>query len=142
MTSRNLENLVKTGNLQAEPFDLNEFNSLVRSADARLADARNTELSIESRFDLAYNAAHALSLAALRRLGYRSKNRYTVFQCIPHTLGIGPEIWRVLALCHERRNRAEYEGHIDFDEQLVNECLAAAEALSAAIHELDDAGKP
>ena len=53
MTSHNLENLVKTGNLQAEPFDLNEFNSLVRSADPRLAEARNAELSIESRFELA-----------------------------------------------------------------------------------------
>lgn len=41
-----------------------------------LHDARQTMLSIESRFDLAYNAAHAGALAALRTHGYRSENRY------------------------------------------------------------------
>ena len=62
---------------------------------ARLADAHNDALSLESRFDLAYNAAHALSLAALRRGGYRARHRYIVFQVLPHTLGLGPEVWRV-----------------------------------------------
>jgi hypothetical protein len=66
--------------------------------------------SLESRFDLAYNAAHALPLAALRRTGYRAANRHIVFQVFPHTLGVGPEVWRVLARCHELRNRGEYEG--------------------------------
>jgi hypothetical protein len=36
-----------------------------------LADAENREKAFERRFDLADNAAHALSLAALRRSGYR-----------------------------------------------------------------------
>ena len=26
------------------------------------------------------------------------------------TLGLGPEVWRVLAKCHDMRNRSEYEG--------------------------------
>jgi hypothetical protein len=66
MTSPNLKNLVKTGQLKREPGDQREFDGLVRSARARLADARKHALSIESRFDLAYNSAHALGLAALR----------------------------------------------------------------------------
>lgn len=81
MTSQHLENLVKIGNLKSEPADQIEFNGLLRSAKARLTDARNTSLSIESRFDLAYNASHAMALAALRWHGYRSENRYIVFQC-------------------------------------------------------------
>jgi len=36
-------------------------------------------LSLESCFDLAYNPAHALALAALRWNGYRSDNRYIFF---------------------------------------------------------------
>jgi len=36
---------------------------------------RSGHLSLEGRFDLAYNAAHALALAALRHRGYRSDNR-------------------------------------------------------------------
>lgn len=136
MTSQNLENLVKTGYLKREPGDRKEFDGLVRSARVRLADAHNNTLSIESRFDLAYNAAHALALAALRWHGYRSDKRYTVFQCVPHTLDLGPEVWRVLTLCHDRRNLAEYEGHIEIDEQLVNDLLQAADGLVKKIEVL------
>ena len=87
MTSPELENLVAMGVLKREPYRASEFEGLVRSAEARLPDATNTTLSNESRFDLAYNAAHALSLAALRAKGYRSDNRYAVFQVLPQTLG-------------------------------------------------------
>lgn len=136
MTSQNLENLVKAGRLKREPGDQKEFDGLVRSACARLTDARNRTLSIESRFDLAYNAAHALALSALRWHGYRSDKRYTVFQCVPHTLGLGPEVWRVLTLCHDRRNLAEYEGHLEIDEQLVADLLQAADRLLEKIETL------
>jgi hypothetical protein len=64
MTSPELENLVRTGKLKREPPATGEIEGLRRSGEARLADAPRPELSIESRFDLAYNAAHVLSLAA------------------------------------------------------------------------------
>jgi hypothetical protein len=75
MTSPELENLVKIGQLKREPPAAGEVEGLQRSGEARLSDAANPDLSLESRFDLAYNAAHALALAALRRQGYRSGNR-------------------------------------------------------------------
>jgi len=78
--------------LKAEPPDRREFEGLKRSGHARLRDAKNRSLSIESRFDLAYNAAHSLCLAALRWHGYRPEHRYIVFQLLPHTLGLGPDI--------------------------------------------------
>jgi len=123
MTSLQLNNLVKTGSLKAEPGSQTEFDGMLRSGRARLIDAPNETLSIESRFDLAYNAAHALALAALRWYGYRSENRYIVFQVLPHTLGIAPEVWRVLAMCHQRRNLAEYEGHLEVDAQLISDLI-------------------
>src|SRR5450830_1460843 len=89
--------------LTAEPPDAREFAGLMRSGLARLADAQVAQLSLESRFDLAYNAAHAMCLAALRWHGYRSSNRFIVFQVLPHTLELGPEVWRVLAKGHEIR---------------------------------------
>jgi len=110
MTSKELENLAKTGKLKIEPGDRQEFDGLLRSAHARLADAKIESLSIESRFDLACNASHALALAALRWHGYRSENRYLVFQALQHTAGLGPELWRVLSLCHDRRNRTGETG--------------------------------
>ena len=133
MTSQNLENLVKTGSLKSEPASQGEFNGLLRSAKARLTDAGNASLAIESRFDLAYNASHALALAALRWHGYRSDNRYIVFQCLQHTLDVKPEVWRVLAQCHQRRNVAEYEGHLEVSDQLLAELIAAANLLQTKV---------
>ena len=127
MTSANLENLVDAGQLKREPGDQSEFDGLVRSGRARLKDARHDTLSLEGRFDLAYNAAHALSLAALRWHGYRSGNRYMVFQCLPHTLGVGPETWRLLTQCHNIRNTGEYEGFLDITEQVVRSLIEAAD---------------
>lgn len=92
MTSRQFANLVDIGQIKPEPANPQEFAGLLRSGKARLADAGVESLSLEGRFDLAYNAAHALSLAALRRHGYRSENRYIVFQCLQHTIGAPPEV--------------------------------------------------
>ena len=119
MANEKLDNLVKIGKLKAEDSTDEEVDGLIRSGLARLADSRNKTLSIESRFDLAYNAAHALSLAALRLTGYRSENRYLVFQCLQHTLELPDEQWRVLDQAHRKRNIAEYEGDVDVDEHLV-----------------------
>ena len=121
------------GSLQAEPPDEREIAGLRRSALARLNDARNESNSLEGRFDLVYNAAHALSLAALRHCGFRSKNRYVVLQVLPHTLGLGPDVWRVLAKGHQIRNGAEYEGELDIDERLVADLITACEAVAARL---------
>ena len=134
-----LDNLVRIGQLKAEPPAQAEFDGLVRSGQVRLADAANAVLSLESRFDLAYNAAHALCLAALRRQGYRARHRYIVFQVLPHTLGLGPEVWRVLDKCHHMRNVAEYEGALDVDERIVADLVAACEMVMTTIDELTQA---
>ncbi len=136
MTSH-LDNLTgQSGPLAKEPPDQNEFNGLKRSGFARLHDAANTELSLESRFDLAYNAAHALCLAALRSHGFRAKHRYIVFQVVPHTLGLGPEVWRILAKAHDTRNLGEYEGDLNVDERLVTDLVVAAQTVAAAVQQL------
>ncbi len=131
------ENLCGPGkSLKAEPPDAAEFAGLKRSAQARLKDALNKNISLESRFDLAYNAAHALSLAALRSHGYRPSNRYIVFQLLPHTRGLGPEVWRVLSKCHDIRNLGEYEGDLNVDERIVADLIAACQSVSAKVDAL------
>lgn len=129
-----LENLTGPGKaLRAEPPDAAEIDGLLKTGSARLKDASNPQLSLESRFDLAYNASHALCLAALRRQGYRSSQRYIVFQVLPHTLGLGPEVWRVLDKCHNTRNLGEYEGLLDIDERLVTDLVKATQAVADAL---------
>ncbi|MFM7848881.1 MAG: hypothetical protein ACK5QH_06275 [Rubrivivax sp.] len=126
-----LDNLCGPGKpLRQEPVDARECENLVLSGRRRLLDAQNKALSIESRFDLAYNAAHALSLAALRRMGYRSGNRYIVFQVLQHTVGLGPEVWRVLSRCHDIRNLSEYEGGLDISDRLVDDLIIATQKVA------------
>lgn len=132
-----LDNLAGPGKpLKAETPDAREFDGLKRSGHARLKDALNPSLSIESRFDLAYNAAHAFCLAALRWSGYRSTNRYLVFQLLPHTLGLGPAVWRVLAKCHDVRNLAEYEGELNVDDRIVLDLVAACQVVAEKVDAL------
>src|SRR5881396_1057436 len=132
-----LEGLCGQGQpLHKEAPDAKEFAGLEQSGLRRLTDAENEALSLESRFDLAYNAAHALCLAALRHTGYRATNRYIVFQVLPHTLGLGPEVWRVLARCHDVRNRGEYEGDLYVDERLLTDLIHACKIVAAALHKL------
>ena len=129
MASPELENLLKVGKLKREPPSREEIAGLLESAAERLADAGRADLAYASRFDLAYNAAHALALAALRSAGYRSDNRYLVFQALAHTAAMPAEKWRVLAKAHERRNFAEYEGQLERDERLLAELIAIAKEL-------------
>lgn len=137
------ENLSGPGKpLKEELPDAREFAGLKRSGHSRLQDAQNTSLSLESRFDLAYNAAHALCLAALRWHGYRSTNRYIVFQLLPHTLQLGPEVWRVLSKCHEIRNLGEYEGDMNIDERIVTDLIAACQAVAAKVNTLGPISAP
>lgn len=121
---KNLDNLVKINKLKAESADAAEFAGMLRAGETKLNDAQIKGLSEDSQFSLAYGAAHALSLAALRWHGYRSDSRYLVFQCLQHTLGLEKAKWRVLDKCHNARNLAEYEGHLEIDQQLLKELIS------------------
>ncbi|MCY1389928.1 hypothetical protein D9M71_47380 [compost metagenome] len=132
-TLDSLENLVRSGAIKAEPADRKECEGLMRSAGARLKDAHAQTLSNSSRFDLAYNAVHALALTALRLHGYRSDRRYLVFQCLFHTLSLDRISVRLFSHCHDRRNLAEYEGYLDENEALLAELLAHANQLQVHV---------
>src|SRR6266511_558122 len=71
-----------------------------------------------------------------RHAEYRAANRYIVFQVLPHTLGLGPEVWRVLARAHDVRNRGEYEGDLYVDERLLADLVVACKAVAAALNRL------
>jgi hypothetical protein len=136
-----LDNLVDGGSLHREAPDVAEYAGLIRSGRIRLEDADSPSNALESRFDLAYNASHALCLAALRRAGYRPANkRYVVFQTLPHTLGLGPDVWRVFDLAHSRRNRGEYEGDLQISERLVSDLVLAARKVLKELDRRDALG--
>ena len=134
--SAELEHLADAGHLKREPPAREEFEGLLRSASARLTDAQRDDLSPESRFDLAYNAAHALALAALRWHGYRADKRYLVFQVLVHTLSAPATTSRLLAKCHQQRNQAEYEGVDEVDAALLNGLIQTTVGLLQQVRSL------
>lgn len=136
MSSKELDNLVRVGTLKRENANQKEFNGLLDSGRKRLADAKVAGLSPEGKFSLAYDAAHAFSLAAVRWRGYRPNKRFIVFQALQHTLGLKAEIWRVLDEAHRRRNVVEYEGSFEVDEQLLVDLLGATEVVRKAVEKL------
>ena len=139
MTIPELDNLVRVNQLKAEAGTQSEFDGLVRSGLARLKDVEQIPgLSQESRFDLAYNAAHGLSLAALRWHGYRSEHRYMVFQCLTHTIKLPASQWRILDQAHRKRNLAEYEGDMDIEESLLAALIEITKEVAKRVQELGD----
>ena len=136
MSLPELDNLVRINQLKAEPRNVQEVTRMLAMAQTRLSDACLGNLSLEGRFTSAYNAAHAAALAALRWHGYRSENRYTVFQSLTHTLGWPANRWRVLDAAHQKRNLAEYEGYLEIEESTVAELCTVVQSLIADVQTL------
>jgi hypothetical protein len=136
MSLPELDNLVRINQLKAEPRNVQEVTRMLAMAQTRLSDASLGNLSLEGRFTSAYNAAHAAALAALRWHGYRSENRYTVFQSLTHTLGWPANRWRVLDAAHQKRNLAEYEGYLEIEESTVAELCTVVQSLIADVQTL------
>jgi hypothetical protein len=131
-----LDNLVRIGQLKAEPRNDAEITRMLAMARTRLADAQLAGASAEGRFLSAYNAGHAAALAALRWHGYRSEHRFTVFQCLPQTLNWPATRWRVLDLAHQKRNLAEYEGFLEIEESAITELRALVTELVTDVTKL------
>ena len=136
MGKQELDNLVKIGNLKAEPASKKEFEGMVASARRSLTDAQNESIETDSQFTLAYGAAHSLALAAFRHQGYRSENRITVFQTLVHTLATDNADIQIFLKAHNERNLAEYEGRVDIDEKLLADLIRCTKKLEAAVGKL------
>jgi hypothetical protein len=112
--TNSLANLARAGQLAAEPTSAGEIGRLLKNADDPLRDSGVKALSAAGRFMLAYNATHALALAALRAQGYRPSasqgHRKIIFQVLESTSGAPRELWVALDRYHDRRNAAEYHG--------------------------------
>ena len=68
-------------------------------------------------------------------------SRYIVFQCLPHTLNLSNEQWRVLDNAHYIRNLSDYQGSSEFDECLVESVIEVCDEMAArlsAIHKPND----
>lgn len=123
-----LENLETLGLLLPLERSETEFTQLIEKAKDLHIDSKRRELSIQSRFQLAYEASFALALAALRWNGYRpSGKRYVAFQALRHTAELGSEV-ALLIKAHSLRNEIEYDAE-PFDDMRFLEELIAVNAI-------------
>ena len=141
MSSDALSNLAKIGKIKAEAMNRAEIDRMLVMARKRFADSGYMQVSQEGRFTSVYNAIHGAALAALRWHGYRSENRYIVFQSLGHTLAWPASQWRVVDAAHQKRNLAEYEGFLEIEESAITELRLLAEKLFADVDRLIGADK-
>jgi HAMP domain-containing protein len=135
--SEPLRNLVKLGQLQAEASSPDEIAGFLQKAAQRLQDAQTPALSSSSRFTLAYDAAHALALAALRlhdlRPGRGLGHRSVAFQSLAHTVNAPQALWSALNRYHSKRNQSEYGGLTDASEAEAKDITALAAQLQEIV---------
>jgi hypothetical protein len=133
MTSTNLVNLAKIGQLDPIPFSKDLVQRMLATAQQRLRDAAFTQNSNETRFDCAYTAIRAVADIGLHLCGYRTStskpgHHQTAIQCLTHTLGVAAPTVRILDSLRKQRNVTDYDGEL-VTQAALTECLNQAQAI-------------
>lgn len=132
-----LENLLQTGHLKEHAVDAAEIQKVLAAARRSLKDARVEQISLELRFDAAYNSILQNGIAALMVNGYRPSTNQpghhkTILQLLPKTTGLPGNRWVVLDALRRKRNVINYDGE-DIDEGSLQQCVEQAERLQEEI---------
>ena len=106
-----LSEWLKNGWLIEHRTSRQEVEHLFRLVDRDLTDCRNPSLSLDWRFNIAYNAALQCAKAALAAAGYRAAkdaHHYRVIQSLKFTLRTKDKIVKKLDAFRKKRNVSEY----------------------------------
>lgn len=141
-----LENLSSIGRLKPHSPARVEIQRLLAAADASLKDAQLKEISVSSRFDMAYKSLTQSALVALLANGYRPStsepgHHQTILQTLPKTLGLAAERVQLFDVFRRARNAADYEGEPVEDSKLAA-CIDAARQLLADVRAWLKANRP
>lgn len=133
MTSINLLNLAKIGQLDPVPLSMDLAKRMLATAKQRLRDAEFTQNSDETRFDCAYTTIRAVADIGLLLNGFRTStskpgHHQTAVQCLAHTLDVDAATVRVLDGLRKQRNLSDYDGEL-VTEAALQECLSQARAI-------------
>lgn len=134
-----LENLQSVGRLKAHKASAVEIRRLLASAELALADARRSQNSPATRFDMGYKAIMQCALAALMANGFRPStsqagHQQTTIQTLPKTIGLSADRMTILDSFRRARNLSDYEGE-PVEDAKVRECIEWAEALLGDVRE-------
>lgn len=134
-----LGHLVERKQLHREPAAAEEVQGLLASASDFLRDASRPENSEATRFNVAYEAAHALGLAALRARDLRPAqgpgHRAIVFAVLDATSRAPDGVCVPLMKAHEKRNKLTYDGLTTFSRVELAELVACVGQLMEIVTE-------
>lgn len=129
-----LENLIGKG-LQREPTSPEEIRRFLAKINTRLTDAEKDNISLDSRFDLAYEALLQIGLAALRANSLRPDSRgghhVLALQTLHTSIGYPREKLRLLDEFRRQRATGLYDGSFVPTQAELAELRATAAELKA-----------
>lgn len=134
-----LENWVKNGWLRPHQTNRQQIADLLAIVERDLADARNTSVSADWQFGIAYNAALKLCTILLYASGYRPEKNlahYRTLQALPLILGADrDDDADYLDACRAKRNTAEYDVAGTVSQSEADELREFASALQTEVIE-------
>ncbi len=133
-----LEEWARSGWLRKHETSAKEITNILQLVERDLQDALQEEISLDWRFNIAYNAALQLATIILYTSGFRAgrgeSNHYRVIQTIPLILGekLKP-IRDFLDNCRRKRNISEYDAAGIVSEKEFNDLLKVAGELKSQV---------
>ncbi|MFC1958239.1 hypothetical protein ACFLVQ_01565 [Chloroflexota bacterium] len=127
-----LEDWLNEGHLKSYKTSRKEIEQLFAVFERDMADARVEALSVERKFESAYNAALMMARAALATNGYRTSgegNHYWTIQSLAFTLQMDADTINQFNKFRQKRNTSNYEMIGVVSEQEVTEMIAMAQEL-------------
>jgi hypothetical protein len=127
-----LDNMVGRG-LEKAATDRAEIQRYLAKIRRKVADCAKDAISLDSRFDIAFEALLQIALAALRANGYRATSeaghQQLAIQLLPKSIGVDPTEIRALDEYRKKRSIGLYEADFDPSEEEVKAVSAAVSRL-------------
>lgn len=132
-----LDNMLGRG-LERAAADKGEISRYLAKIRRRIDDAAKSAISLDSRFDIAFEALLLIALAALRVNGYRTTSeaghQRLAIQLLPKSIGIEPVEIRTLDEYRKKRSIGLYEA--DFDPS-TEEVKAVTQSVQSLLGKLE-----
>jgi len=131
------QDLLNEGRLEQRPTSRQEILDLLNTADRGMADAAVEQVSLEGRFNHAYDAALIFATVSLRCAGYRTRgegHHQLVFALLPDVMGraVGSTA-RYFQQCRKIRNLSTYSRSGIVSRAEVIELIAEAARFGEAV---------
>lgn len=141
-----LNSFLAENRLETRATSKQEIAGLLDVAFRCLGDAQVEQLSLDGRFNCAYEAGLMLATIALRCAGYRTRgegHHFVVFDVLPEVMGADvAQIARYLQKCRKVRNLSTYSRSGIVSSGEVAGLIAGVQELTEAVQRWMDANHP